>query len=91
MKLLIRKIGLAIARALGSEIIDCRSGEKLGRALLFAWRGKIHVIGLEASVRPIFLAQQRLTYWKQEIGFAAPATPDFPRVERDASASVEQD
>jgi hypothetical protein len=78
MKMVIRRMGLFIARAVGSQIIDYQSGQKLGRALLLVWRGKIHVIGLETAVRPVFLPQKRLTYWKQEIGFTAHASPDFP-------------
>jgi hypothetical protein len=51
----------------------------LGRVIIFPWKGKIHVIGLDANVRPVFLTQSRLTYWKQEMGFALHAAPDFPR------------
>jgi hypothetical protein len=78
MKMLIRNLGLTIARALGSRIVDFHSGRPLGRALLFVWRGKIHVIGLETAVRPVFLPQKRLTYWKQELGFTVHPPPDFP-------------
>jgi hypothetical protein len=78
MKMFIRRLGLTIARAFGSQIVDHQSGQKLGRALLIVWRGKIHVVGLEAAVRPLFLPQKRLTYWKQELGFTAHPPPDFP-------------
>lgn len=76
----IRRFGLAIARTLGTDIIDQRTGKSVGRALLLPWRGKIHVIGLEAPVRVIWIAQQRLTYWKQEIGFATHPKTDFPNI-----------
>lgn len=78
MKMLVRSLGLLLARTLGSEIVDYQTGKRLGRALLIAWRGKVHVIGLEAAVRPVFLPQKRLTYWKQEIGFTTHPKPDFP-------------
>lgn len=74
----VRSIALAIARRLGSRIVDFRTGQDLGRALLVPYRGKIHVIGLTRPVMPIFLPQARLTYWKQEIGFATHPEPDFP-------------
>ena len=80
MKMFVRAIGLTLARLLGSQIVDYRSGRPLGRALLVAWRGRIHVIGLEHSVRLVFLPQERLTYWKQEIGFTVHPPPDFPNV-----------
>ena len=76
--MLIRSVGLAIARTFGARIVDYETGRALGRAFLFPWRGKIHVIGLEAAVRPVFLPQKRLTYWKQEIGFTVHPPPNFP-------------
>ncbi len=83
MKMIIRSIGLKLARLFGSKIIDAETGEPLGRALLLPGRGKIHVVGLETPVRPVFMPQKRLTYWKQEIGFTVRAEPDFPRLRRD--------
>lgn len=76
----IRAIGLKIAQTIGTPIKDFRSGRPLGRALIIPWRGKIHVIGLKAAVRPMFQPQKRLTYWKQEIVFTEHPQPDFSRV-----------
>ena len=81
----IRRIGLTIARTIGSRIVDFHSGRELGRALLLVWHGKVHVIGLKVAVRPVFLPQTRLTYWKQEIGFTVHPPPDFPNVASPAS------
>lgn len=78
MRMWIRSVGLAITRTFGAKIVDYETGRALGRAFLFPWRGKIHVIGLETAVRPVFLPQKRLTYWKQEIGFTVHPPPDFP-------------
>jgi hypothetical protein len=78
----IRAFGLAIARLFASDLTDCRTGEKIGRALLLPWRGKIHIIGLDAPVQVKFLPQTRLTFWKQEIGFSAHPAPDFPHEPR---------
>ena len=76
---LIRSLGLKIAHTVGTPLEDFRSRKPLGRALIVAWRGKIHVIGLKAAVRPMFQPQKRLTYWKQEIVFTEHPPPDFAR------------
>ena len=75
---LIRRIVIALARSVGSKITDEETGEVLGRAFLFPWRGKIAVIGLDAEVKPVFLPQKRLTYWKQDLGFTLHKPADFP-------------
>lgn len=77
MKKILRHLGMASARFFGMTLTDAHSGKPLGKVLLFPWRGKIHVIGLPTAVRPVFLPQQRVTYWKQEIGFCQHPTPDF--------------
>ena len=74
----IRRIVITLARSVGSKIMDAETGEVLGRAFLFPWRGKIAVIGLDAEVKPVFLPQQRLTYWKQNLGFTVHKPADFP-------------
>ncbi len=78
LRMFIRRLGLAAARSLGTEIKDHATGRSLGRAVIFAWRGRIHVIGLETPLKPHFLPQKRLTYWRQEIGFTVHPRPDFP-------------
>ena len=78
----IRDLGLAIARLFASDLVDFHTGKKIGRALLLPWRGKIHVIGLEDAVQVAFVPQERLTFWKQEIGFTAHPRPDFPHEPR---------
>jgi hypothetical protein len=79
LKRFVRDLGLQILRACGTTIIDAETGANLGRAFLFPWRGRIKVIGLDTPVRPVFLPQSRLTYWKQDLGFTAHPPPDFPR------------
>jgi len=80
MKQAARNFVLTLCRWFGSDICDSITGEKLGRALLVPWRGRILVIGLETTVVVQFLPQARLTYWKQEIGFGrGPSAPDYPR------------
>lgn len=82
IKLTLRAVVVRAARRLGSPLRDVRTGRVLGRALLFSFRGKIHVIGLETAVIPVFVPQERLTYWKQELGFTAHPPPDFPHEPR---------
>ncbi len=77
-KLKLRAAGLALVRRFGSPVRDTRTGALLGRALFIPFGGKLHVIGLEASVIPVFAAQDRLTYWKQELAFTTHPPPDFP-------------
>ena len=78
MKKVLRGLLLKIAQTVGARVVDSETGELLGRALFLPWRGKIHVIGLHAVVKPAFQPQKRLTYWKQEISFTAAPKPDFP-------------
>jgi hypothetical protein len=82
MKMKIRAVLLWLAHRLGSEIRDSRTGAPLGRALMVCWRGKVHFIGLNQAVVPYFLPQERLTYWKQELGFTQQPKPDFPHEPR---------
>ena len=79
---LIRSALLAVLRILGTTIVDAKTGDRIGRAFLFPWRGTIKVIGLEMPVVPVFLPQTRLTYWKQDLGFTTHPAPDFPRCEK---------
>jgi hypothetical protein len=83
IRMLLRRIGLAIARRFASDLRDDITGERLGRALLIPWRGKIHVVGLDQPLRVAWSAQKRLTYWKQEIGFTKAEPVDFPNIRED--------
>ena len=91
MRKFFRSIGLTLARAIGTRLVDFQTGHDLGRALIIPWRGKIHVIGLETIVRPIFLPQTRLTYWKQEIGFTTHPPLDFPNVRSTSSTERQEE
>jgi hypothetical protein len=80
MTLPLRNAIVAIFRFFGSDVIDQRTGRRVGRAFVFGWSGRVIVIGLDSEppLRPIFLPQKRLTLWKQEIGFTSHPEPDFP-------------
>lgn len=69
---------VGLARRCGSDIVDYRTGRVIGRGLLVAFRGKVHVIGLREPVLPVFAPQKRMTYWKQELVFTAHPPPNFP-------------
>ena len=88
--MLTRNIGLAVARVIGSRVVDCKTGKPLGKALMIPWRGKVLVIGLDAAVRPQFLPQKRLTYWKQELGFTVYPSPNFERISRAESSESQR-
>ena len=79
-RLWLRAFGLRLIGRFGAQVFDQETCRPLGRALIVPWRGKIYVIGLEAAVRPTFLPQTRLTYWKQELGFTVHPPPDFPNM-----------
>jgi hypothetical protein len=68
-----------LVRVFGWSIRDAQTGKLLGRAFLVPWRGRIHFIGNTGAVEPVFLPQERVTYWKQELGFARKSAVDFPR------------
>ena len=83
MATLLKRLGKAVLRlavgVFGARITDQRTGRCAGKALVLPWRGRLHVIGLEeARLRPHFLPQERLTYWRQELGFSSHPEPDFP-------------
>jgi hypothetical protein len=89
MRKLVRTFVIFLAHRFGTKIVDQRTGRIVGRALIFPWRGKLQVIGIQAAMIPTFLPQERLTYWKQEIGFTTHPSPDFPNI-RSASSSADK-
>ncbi len=88
VRALLRQSGLWMLRCLGTELVDERTGLSLGRAFCLGWRGKLLIIGLgdNPPVRPFFRPQERLTFWKQELGFASHPPPEFSSEGRDKAA-----
>ena len=82
VKTIVRSLILKIVHWLGSEIRDANTGERLGRALLIPWRGRIIVLGTGLTLVPQFYSQPRLTYWKCELGFVRHPEPGFPNESR---------
>lgn len=90
-QVLLRPIALGIIHLLGSDIRDVDTGERIGRALLIPWRGRIFMLGDGMSgyaLVPKFRAQTRLTYWKAELGFTGHPIPDYPHESRSKSNLV---
>jgi hypothetical protein len=86
LKLQMRNVGVRLAQLFGTRIIDQRTGRIIGRAFVVPWRGKIHVIGLDTPARVNWIPQERVTYWKQEIGFETHPPPDYPNEKAITSA-----
>lgn len=70
-----------LVRCFGSTIRCTRTGRPIGRALMFPWRGRILILGLNAQrpVRPVFESTDGVVYWKQRLAFEEVEAPDFPR------------
>jgi hypothetical protein len=83
----------ALVAVFGSNITDHRTGEKLGRALMFCWRGRLYLLGYKGQDRaiPVFLPQERMTFWKREIGFTSHPPPDFPHETGTATLPAQND
>ncbi len=81
IKRCVRRFGLWLCNIFASDIRDIETGEKIARALMIPWRGRILFIGLEGRpILPRFVPQDHLTYWKQELGFATHPIPDHPNI-----------
>jgi len=87
LKQALRDAAVWFFRLVGSEIRDCRTGEPLGRGLIFYWGGRVHLLGCDCALVPVPMPQSRLTYWQQSIGFTAHPEVDFP-IQHALSAST---
>ena len=80
MKSRIRTLGMWLARLCGSRLVDVQDGEFLGYALMLNWRGRIHLLGYDGvPLRMVCVPQERIRYWRIELGFTKAAVPDFCR------------
>ena len=75
-----------LARRFGRRIIDARTGECVGRACVWFWRGRLYLVGLDPSraIYPTVQTEPRTTYWRQRIEFRSHPDPDFPDEHADA-------
>lgn len=79
MKAFLRNLLLKAVSPLFSTILDHRTGVVLGKGLILSLGGRIRLVGYRGRpLVPEFLPQDRLMFWKQEIGFTAWPQPDFP-------------
>jgi len=86
-KKLARTCVLWVARTFGTQLIDHRTGEPIGRVLILPWNGKLAIFGLNKAIRPEFAPQTRLTYARQELAFSIAPEPDYPNVRGTDSSS----
>ena len=71
LRMPIAVLGRKLVPFLGSKIVDCESGEKLGSAFLISWRGRFYVMAYngEKPLRVVWLAEDQVRYWRSRIGF----------------------
>ncbi|MFA7234854.1 MAG: hypothetical protein WC076_12170 [Terrimicrobiaceae bacterium] len=68
-----------IVAGFGRQIIDQRTGNPLGKALVLSLGGRPWLAGLHHPyVRPVFLPENRVKYGRHRIGFATHAAVDYP-------------
>jgi hypothetical protein len=78
MKSCFRHLGMFFVRLLGSKIHDAHDGEYLGKALICTWKGRVYLMGYEGvPLRMVCLPQDRLRYWRIDLGFTKAGLPDY--------------
>jgi hypothetical protein len=80
-QVILRPLFLGFINLFASDIRDVDTGERIGRALLIPWRGRIFILGngvAGLALVPKFRSQDRLTYWNVELGFTRHSAPDYP-------------
>ena len=80
-QVILRPLFLGLVNLFASDIRDVDTGERIGRALLIPWRGRVLILGAGVAgyaLVPKFCSQRRLTYWKAELGFTRHSAPDYP-------------
>lgn len=72
---------IAVCQKIGTPLRD-PGGKLLCRAFMFSWRGNVHLVGLpnHVQLRPVPMAESRLSYWRQTLSWEQAAPPDFPRI-----------
>lgn len=96
MKSFLRKVVMGLIHRFGTRLIDQRTGRSVGRVLVWAWGGRIHVIGLpnlgeepEQQVR--WKTEPRAVFYRQSLEFFSHPEPDFPHEQRVEPDTVPSD
>lgn len=77
----IRELLYCAVKVFGRRIRDCKTGQVYGRAFVFFWAGRLHLIGYRGKpVRPVWLGMANKKYWKSELGFTTQEEPDYDRI-----------
>lgn len=80
MKSYLRQLGMCVVRIMGTTILDVADGKELGKAIMVPWRGRVHLIGYEGvPLRVVCVPQNRVCYWRIELGFSRAEVPDYAR------------
>jgi len=68
---LIKKVGYGAVAKFGNKIFDRKTGELLGRAFIFVWGGRIHIICYSGTkpIIPVWEPVAELRYWRSAICF----------------------
>jgi hypothetical protein len=70
-----------VVTVFGRQVRDERTGEMLGKALVFSLGGRPWLIGLHYPyVRAVFIPENRVKYGRHRIGFATHPPVDYPRI-----------
>lgn len=75
------KLLIGLAGTFGTRLRDAE-GNVLCRAFIISWRGYIHLIGVPrlSNLKPVPIARQRATYWRQSLVWEQAGPPDFPNI-----------
>lgn len=78
----INKFAWAAISKLAPRIIDVKTGEILGSAIVVAFGTKVMVIGYRGKnpLVPVFLPEKKLCYWKMRIAFTSAEEPDYENI-----------
>jgi hypothetical protein len=75
-----------IVGVFGRNVVDFETGEILGRALVFFWRGRLLLLGYQGPPLQVeFVAEVPFEYSRRVVGFRKAIVPDFPRTRIPAS------
>lgn len=84
----LKKIALRLARILGRDFPDGRTGKSLGRAFVIPTPMNPSVVGLPHAVRAVFLPETTTKYTRHRIGFATHEEPDYSSL-HDSPAQID--
>ena len=77
---------LLVLSVFGRKLVDAATGQVLGKALVFFWRGRLYMLGYQGPPLQVeFVAEVPFEYSRRVVGFRKAIVPDFPRTRIPAS------